>query len=50
MGCLCPTLKIIEQDFLGSTKYENFEYFKNEKGRYTGPYIPESASQMLKMM
>ena len=50
MGCLCPTFKIIPQDFIGFTRYENFEFMKQEKGRYIGPHPPGTAYSILKEM
>lgn len=48
MGCLCPTLKIVPQDFIGFTRYENFEFMRKEKGRYIGHHPPGTARSILK--
>src|SRR5690348_8552201 len=50
MGYLCPTLKIVPQDFIGFTKYENFEFIEKDKGRYLGGNLPGTAYSILKEM
>lgn len=29
IGFMCPTLKLVPQDYAGFTKYENFEHMKS---------------------
>lgn len=50
MGFLCPTFKIVPQDYVGFTKYENFQHMKNDKGRYLGAHPPGTAYSLLKEM